>query len=158
LEAVQALYHHPDHEIRKFANDWLEDFQYTVDAWQVSDSVLHDQNSTIEALYFCAQTLRTKVQRDFEELPPNAPLSLRDSLMTLLVKFREGPGTVRTQLCLAMVALAVQLPSDQWGTGGVVHWLGSQLGAQPAAMPCFLELVTVLPQVGAIRFRAILCS
>ncbi|CAM6084292.1 unnamed protein product [Calypogeia fissa] len=146
LEAVQALYHHPDPETRKSANRWLEDFQYTMDAWQVSDSVLHDPSSTIEALYFCAQTLRTKVQRDFEDLPPNASLSLRSSLMTLLVKFCNGPSAVRTQLCLGMVALAVHMPSNQWGSGGVVQWLGSQLGAQADAIPCFLELVAVLPQ------------
>jgi transportin-3 len=35
LEAVQALYHHPDPEVRKNANRWLEDFQYTMEAWQV---------------------------------------------------------------------------------------------------------------------------
>ncbi len=28
---------------------------------QVSDTVLHDSSSSLEALYFCAQTLRTKV-------------------------------------------------------------------------------------------------
>lgn len=39
LEAVQALYHHPDPEIRKSADRWLEDFQYTMDAWQVTFSL-----------------------------------------------------------------------------------------------------------------------
>ncbi|CAM6095713.1 unnamed protein product [Calypogeia fissa] len=110
LEAVQALYHHPDPEIQKSAIRWLEDFQYTMDAWQV--------------------------QRDFEDLPPNASL----------VKFCNGPSAVRTQLCLGMVALAVHMPSDQSDPGGVVQWLGSQLGAQADAIPCFLELVAVLPQ------------
>ncbi len=55
-----------------------------------------------------------------------------------------------------MVALAVHLPSDQWGSGGVVQWLGSQFGAQPDAIPCLLELVIVLPQVNTIRIRATL--
>ncbi|KAG6551513.1 hypothetical protein Mapa_006936 [Marchantia paleacea] len=146
LEALQALYHHPDPAIRTAANQWLDQFQHTMEAWQVSDSVLHDPSSNLEALYFCAQTIRTKVQRDYEDLPPNAPLSLRNSLMTLLIKFRQGPPTVRTQLCLGMVALAVHMAPEEWGTGGVVQWLGKELGSHADAIPCLLELVTVLPQ------------
>lgn len=36
LEAVQALYHHPDPSIRNAANQWLDEFQHTMEAWQVS--------------------------------------------------------------------------------------------------------------------------
>jgi transportin-3 len=147
LEALQALYHHPDPQIRTAANRWLDEFQHTMEAWQVSDSVLHDSSSSLEAFYFCAQTLRTKVQRDFEDLPPSAPLSLRSSLMTLLMKFCQGPATVRTQLCLAMAALAVQISAEEWGQGGVVHWLGCELGSQTEAIPVLLELLAVFPQV-----------
>ncbi|KAL2608832.1 hypothetical protein R1flu_027405 [Riccia fluitans] len=146
LEALQALYHHPDPAVRTAANQWLEQFQQTMEAWQVSDSVLHDPNSSFEALYFCAQTIRTKVQRDYEDLPPSSPLSLRNSLLTLLIKFRQGPPAVRTQLCLGIVALAIHMPPEEWGTGGVVQWFGKELGSQAEAMPCLLELVTVLPQ------------
>lgn len=32
-------------------------------AWSIADNVLHDANATMEAQYFCAQTLRTKVGR-----------------------------------------------------------------------------------------------
>lgn len=35
LEALQALYHHPDPSIRNAANQWLDEFQHTMDAWQV---------------------------------------------------------------------------------------------------------------------------
>ncbi|KAH9568191.1 hypothetical protein CY35_03G065200 [Sphagnum magellanicum] len=120
LEALQALYHHPDPQIRTAANRWLDEFQHTMEAWQV--------------------------QRDFEDLPPSAPLSLRSSLMTLLMKFCQGPATVRTQLCLAMAALAVQISAEEWGQGGVVHWLGCELGSQPEAIPVLLELLAVFPQ------------
>lgn len=51
------------------------------------------------------------------------------------------------QLCLGMVALAVHMPPEEWGTGGVVQWLGKELGSHADAIPCLLELVTVLPQV-----------
>lgn len=34
-EALNALYHHPDDTIRMQADRWLQDFQRTIDAWQV---------------------------------------------------------------------------------------------------------------------------
>jgi hypothetical protein len=90
------------------------------------------------------------VQRDFEELPQGAAQSLRDSLVTLLVKHCQGNAAVRTQLCLAIAALAAHLPAAQWGPTGVVGWLAQRLGgeAQNVSLPCMLELLTVLPQVG----------
>lgn len=34
-EALNALYHHPDDAVRMQADRWLQDFQRTLDAWQV---------------------------------------------------------------------------------------------------------------------------
>lgn len=34
-EALNALYHHPDDTVRLQADRWLQDFQRTLDAWQV---------------------------------------------------------------------------------------------------------------------------
>lgn len=34
-EALNALYHHPDDAVRVQADRWLQDFQRTIDAWQV---------------------------------------------------------------------------------------------------------------------------
>lgn len=78
---------------------------------------------------------------------------LRDSLMQLLFKFGTGAPAVRTQLCLAIAALAAHLPATQWGEGGVLRWLMDKFSGQdPAmAMSCMLELLTVLPQVGVLR-------
>lgn len=63
---------------------------------------------------------------------------------------RQGNAAVRTQLCLAIAALAAHLPAVQWGPQGVVGWLAQRLGGEPQAvsLPCMLELLTVLPQVG----------
>jgi transportin-3 len=69
--------------------------------------------------------------------------------MQLLFKFGTGAPAVRTQLCLAIAALAAHLPAAQWGEGGVLRWLMDKFSGQdPAmAMSCMLELLTVLPQV-----------
>ena len=61
IEAVNALYNHPDEKVKKQANHWLEQWQQSLEAWSVSDAILHDRNSPFDAQYFCAQTLRTKV-------------------------------------------------------------------------------------------------
>lgn len=34
-EALNALYHHPDDAVRSQADQWLQEFQRTIDAWQV---------------------------------------------------------------------------------------------------------------------------
>lgn len=34
-EALNALYHHPDDAVRMQADRWLQNFQRTIDAWQV---------------------------------------------------------------------------------------------------------------------------
>ncbi|GLU12266.1 hypothetical protein SLE2022_289610 [Rubroshorea leprosula] len=145
-EALNALYHHPDDAVRMQADRWLQDFQRTLDAWQVADNLLHDPTSNLETLIFCSQTLRSKVQRDFEELPSEAFRQLRDSLNTLLKKFNKGPPKVRTQISIAVAALAVHVPAEDWGDGGIMNWLRDEMNSHPDYIPGFLELLTVLPE------------
>ncbi|KAL2961478.1 hypothetical protein AAZX31_17G092200 [Glycine max] len=145
-EALNALYHHPDDAVRMQADRYLQDFQRTLDAWQVADNLLHDPSSNLETLIFCSQTLRSKVQRDFEELPSTAFRPLRDSLNTLLKKFHKGPPKVRTQISIAVAALAVHVPAEDWGDGGIVKWLRDEMDSHPEYIPGFLELLTVLPE------------
>ncbi|GAB2240674.1 hypothetical protein Droror1_Dr00021192 [Drosera rotundifolia] len=145
-QALTALYHHPDDAVRVQADRWLQHFQRTLDAWQVADNLLHDAGSNFETLVFCSQTLRSKVQRDFEELPSEAFRPLRDSLNRLLKKFNKGPPKVRTQISLAVAALAVHVPVEDWGNGGVIQWLREEMKSNPECVPGFLELLKVLPE------------
>ncbi|KAK3170493.1 hypothetical protein Dsin_032664 [Dipteronia sinensis] len=145
-EALNALYHHPDDAFRMQADRWLQDFQRTIDAWQVADNLLHDATSNLETLIFCSQTLRSKVQRDIEELPSEAVRALQDSLNILLKKFHKGPPKVRTQISIAVAALAVHVPAEDWRGGGIVSWLRDEMNSHPEYVPGFLELLTVLPE------------
>jgi transportin-3 len=214
LQAVDALYHNSDQKVKDAANKWLEEWQQKLEAWQVSNSVLHNPSTSLEAHYFCAQTLRTKVicmlqngvwlptmsfwlpnhhyqlcvstrlylpfytlkrglfwtriigefacqvQRDFEELTSAAAVSLRDSLIELILKYSKGAPPVRTQLCLALVATVAHMPAAQWDSGGVVVWLSRRLSQHPSevALPCMLELLTVLPQVGDSYLHCLLLA
>jgi transportin-3 len=173
LRAVAALFHAEDGSARSAADRWLEAWQQTPGAWSVADALLHEPASPMEAQHFCAQTLKAKSQRDFEELPPEAAASLRESLLQLLLRFSRGAPPVRTQLCLALAALAAHLPAASWpadgdggaggslltsppqpGSGGnapsgnVVRWFAHRFRNEPpeAALPCVLEMLTVLPQ------------
>ena len=97
-----------------------------------------------------------QVQRDFEELPAGAAASLRDSLVELLLRYSAGSPPVRTQLCLAIAALAAHMPPERWApAAGSVAWLVQRLSAEPqqAALPCLLELLTVLPQARCAPIR-----
>lgn len=93
-----------------------------------------------------------QVQRDFEELPPDAAEKLRASLLSLLIHFATGATAVSTQLCLAIAAMAAHVPAQQWGQGGVVMWLAQNLGqqSQDIALPCMLELLTIIPEASLI--------
>ena len=59
----------------KEATTWLEKFQNTSEAWQVADQLLaqpsEDGRPRAEHI-FAAQTMRTKIQYDWTELPPEA--------------------------------------------------------------------------------------
>lgn len=60
---------------------------HTCSAAQVTDAFLHAATSPFEVQLFCAQTLRCKVQRDFEELPPGAPVNTDSTALLALPSF-----------------------------------------------------------------------
>ena len=51
-----------------------------------------------------------------------------------------------------MAALAVQVPPEDWGDGGIVNWLKDEMTSHPEYIPGFLELLTVLPEVHQLQF------
>jgi transportin-3 len=141
--ALQALYHHPDPSVKQQSNLWLQQWQQSQEAWQGAVAVLQAPEAGLEAQYFAAQTLRTKAQRDFQELAPSAALALRDSLLALMARFARAPAPVRTQLCLAAAALVARLPDQaQHADAAVTHALASL----PSAPVLGLELLAALAE------------
>lgn len=65
----------------------------------------------------------------------------------MLKKFHKGHPKVRTQISIAVAALAVHVPAEDWGDGGIVKWLRDEMDSHPEYIPGFLELLTVLPEV-----------
>jgi len=77
---------------------------------------------------FCAQTLRRKLQKDFEELPAGSVSSLRNSILRLLHVYDQASSAVRIQLAIALAALAVHMdPSSDWDGYPIITWICHQL-------------------------------
>lgn len=146
--ALETLYHNTDPQSKLQANRWLEAWQQSSESWQGCHAVLQDDRAGLEAKYFAANTLRQKIQRDFEELPKDSVLPLAESVMNLLIKHAQDIPTVRTQLCIALAALATHVPAGHWGSGGPLAWWAAYLSRQPSniALLCMRDLLTVLPQ------------
>lgn len=60
--AVEAMLHATDENVRKSYTEQLERWQTTPEAWTMSDFLLHDRQCKMEVHYFAAQTLRRKVR------------------------------------------------------------------------------------------------
>lgn len=52
------------------------------------------QKRDLESCYFAAQTMRTKIQMSFHELPAESHNSLRDSLMEHISQVNDATNTV----------------------------------------------------------------
>lgn len=147
--AVRAIYESHDNQERVRAEEWLEDWRGQASAWQAAAAILDDSGSSEDERFMAAQTLRTKTQRDFEELPPEAVSGLQNTLVTLLIRYGDGFKPIRTQLCVAIASLAVHIPAATFGEAGVIGWLYNKLNSETdpsVAVVCLLELLLTLPQ------------
>src|SRR6266487_1434953 len=89
INLIRAMYHETNRESRDFASTWLTTLQSTLYAWRVADQLLLARFD-VESCYFAAQTLRTKIQTSFHELPPESYSSLKDSIINHLKGITES--------------------------------------------------------------------
>lgn len=79
---------------------------------------------------------------DLHQLPESALDSLRDSIIALLKMYSSGPRPIRTQLCVCLASLAIQMTS--WKN--VIATVGSAVGSAPDGGDCMLDFLRVLPE------------
>ena len=79
---------------------------------------------------------------DFYQLPRESLPQLRDTLLSLLASYAKGPKPVRTQLCVSLANLAIQML--EWKD--VLSTVVSALGSDQASITCVLEFLHVLPE------------
>ncbi len=77
----------------------------------------------MEARLFAAQTLRQKIVYDLRQLDAASQTNLRDSLLSLVLNLSGVARPVITQLSLAIVDLAIQLPSWENPVPGFVEMM-----------------------------------
>lgn len=151
LAALQALYHNPDAQAKQQANQALLQFQKTPQAWSTANTLLLAQDVPLESRLFSAQTFRSKVTFDLEQLEGASQEQLRDTLLHALDMYATGPRVIQTQLCLALAALALQMSEARWGN--VVPGMIERFGGAPSTVGVLLEFLTVLPEEVSMNHR-----
>lgn len=134
------------------ANAFLEEFQKSTEAWEAVHQVLSNgvdpaSRALAELKMFAAQTLRSKVLYDLNQIPPSAVDSLKQTVLQLLVLYSTpgGPNKIiRTQLCVLLANLALQMPQWKDPTVDVIAWFGQH--QSPHTTATLLEYLKVLPE------------
>ncbi|WPG99418.1 Hypothetical protein R9X50_00223200 [Acrodontium crateriforme] len=142
LSALATMSSNADNTQKGQAHQYLEQFQKSQEAWTSTFAILQSQQATDEAKLFAATTLKGKIIFDFHQLPRDTLPQLRDTLLSLLSTYAKGPKPVRTQLCVCLANLAIQML--EWKD--VMQVLISTLGSDPTSITCVLEFLHVLPE------------
>ncbi|KAF8971485.1 armadillo-type protein [Flammula alnicola] len=132
LSALDVFSRAPDKASLEGANSWLQDFQHSPEAWATCNVLLLSPEAPLPAKIFAAQTFRTKVTYDLNQVDPQNLLPLRDTLLSALETYHTGPRTIVVQLSLAISGLALQLPTWE--------------NPNPTTVPTLLEFLTLLPE------------
>ncbi|XP_045768939.1 transportin-3 [Maniola jurtina] len=139
-QAISALYDNPNGNEKEKASTWLGDVQKSIHSWKVADQLLQ-QKKDVPSCFFAAQTMRSKVQHNLSELPQEAIVSLRDSLVAHLEGISpETSPPILTQLSLALADLALQMLSWQNCVSDLIKLFSNK------NYFVLLEILTVLPQ------------
>lgn len=140
VAAIRILYHDPDPREKERASQWLNRLQQSVHAWTAADQLLHAKID-LESCYIAAQTIRTKIQLSFHELPAHAHAPLKDSLLQHVDGVDETTSAIIvTQLCLALADLILQMP--EW-KDAVPELMARYATNRPFAL---LQVLVVLPE------------
>ncbi|XP_068215164.1 transportin-3 isoform X2 [Palaemon carinicauda] len=146
LAAVDTLYdiQTTDRQKHDQASQWLHQLQRSVQAWKVADQLLHTKRD-VNSCFFAAQTLRTKIQLYFGELPQEAHGSLRSSMLEHLSHINEHTYQgIATQLCVALADLALHMASWEDPILDLIHQFGPS-SSTPNLVP-LLEVLIALPE------------
>ncbi|RDB28567.1 Uncharacterized protein C11G11.07 [Hypsizygus marmoreus] len=142
LSALEVFSKAPDKVSLERANSWLQDFQHSPEAWATCNVLLLSPDAPPAAKLFAAQTFRSKVTYDLQQVDQQNIPALRDTLLTALERYHSGPRTIIVQLCLSLAGLALQMPS--WSDA--VQTMIASFGRNPVTVPTLLQFLTLLPE------------
>jgi hypothetical protein len=102
-----------------------------------------ERKSTAPGSMFPALCLRLgQITYDLHQLPEQALSSLRDSVISLLQTYSAGPRPIRTQLCVCLASLAIQITS--WKN--VLATIGPAISSSPDGQDAILDFLRILPE------------
>ena len=112
-EALQALFFSSDIQGRRTANDWLQNYQESPQAWQISVELLTSETCSPEHRLFSAQTLHAKAMRvDEDQLSEEELAGLQSQLVQLTRQYALAANRkIVTQLALTSAILVLRRPS-----------------------------------------------
>lgn len=83
-----------------------------------------------------------QVTHDLDQLGLPQRTGLRDSLLTGIQQYANGPRVILVQVSLALSGLAIQM--QEWDDA--VASMIKLLGRNPATVPALLQFLTLLPE------------
>jgi len=141
--ALGTMYSNASRPEKASANQFLESFQKSQQAWEVVHQALIDSTADFQTKLFAAQTLRSKVSYDLTQLPESSYGQLKDSIIDFIIKYSAFEyRLIRTQLNITLSQLALQFLS--WN--GAVEEIISKLSGNMSLVPCLLEFLKILPE------------
>ncbi|KAI1000448.1 Uncharacterized protein K3495_g7747 [Podosphaera aphanis] len=123
------------------AHQFLEKFQKSIEAWELTIEILKSQVEP-EVKLFAATTLRGKITYDVNQIPAEALPSLRHQILELLKLYATAARPIRIQLCVCMVILAIQMTT--WKN--VLPMIISSFSNDESSHACILDLLKILPE------------
>ncbi|KAI5967913.1 MTR10 [Candida margitis] len=144
--ALTTMYSNAPREEKANATHFLENFQKSSDAWQITHEILSDKNngSNVQLKLFAAQTLRSKIIYDLSsQIQLENYQALKESVLSL-IKLYSGRNEklIRTQLSIALSQLALQYLSWNNAMGEIV----ANLTQSSDLTLVLLEFLKVLPE------------
>lgn len=141
-EALQSLYGNTDASIKSKANAYLLEFQRSQQAWEVIFPVLEAPSSSFELKLFISQTLRSKIQYDFGQLPD---ISTIESLRVSTLKSLNSLTNFRTEkLLIIQISIALSyLVIQDFSWSNPILDIMNYLSNNPINL---LEFLKILPE------------
>lgn len=141
--ALSTMYSNASHEDKKQATRFLESFQKSQEAWELTHQIISNSGESIQFKLFAAQTLRSKITYDLHQVSEANLDQLKDSVIELITKYPDHSGRIiRTQLCISLSQLALQYLT--WK--GAMTEIISKLSADQTTIPCLLDFLKILPE------------
>lgn len=142
-EALSNMYSGSSQNEKLQAMSFLEKFQKSDEAWEISHSILSDKDEPLQYKMIAAHTLRFKIHYDLSQVPESSIADLKDSVISLMATFSlRAQRVVLIQLSIALAQLALQYLNWNDPVGEVI----TKLSQSEELVPCLLQFLKVLPE------------